>query len=50
MIHVADTMRVELAAYQIKSVFRTLFDQWKWVRVEGAPSGSWAYFEKVFFW
>ena len=31
-MHVVDIMRVELAAYHIKNVFRTLFDKWKWVR------------------
>ncbi|XP_049410547.1 uncharacterized protein LOC125873722 [Solanum stenotomum] len=29
VMHVADTERVELAAYQIKNVARTWFDQWK---------------------
>ena len=49
-MHVVDIMRVELAAYQIKNVFRTLFDKWKWVRAEGASPRSWAYFEMAFFW
>uniref|UniRef100_M1DFL9 Retrotransposon protein n=1 Tax=Solanum tuberosum TaxID=4113 RepID=M1DFL9_SOLTU len=37
VMHVADTERVELAAYQLKDVARTWFDQWKGGRVENAP-------------
>uniref|UniRef100_M1DFM0 Gag-pol polyprotein n=1 Tax=Solanum tuberosum TaxID=4113 RepID=M1DFM0_SOLTU len=39
-MYVADTERVELAAYQLKNVARTWFDQWKEGRVEGAPPGN----------
>uniref|UniRef100_M1D9K4 Gag-pol polyprotein n=1 Tax=Solanum tuberosum TaxID=4113 RepID=M1D9K4_SOLTU len=31
VIHVTDTVRIELAAYQMKNVARTWFDQWKGV-------------------
>ncbi|XP_049410522.1 uncharacterized protein LOC125873690 [Solanum stenotomum] len=37
VMHVADTERVELAAYQMKNVARTWFDQLKGVRAEDAP-------------
>ncbi|KAH0776371.1 hypothetical protein KY290_007782 [Solanum tuberosum] len=47
-MHVTDTVRVELAAYQMKNVARTWFDQWKGGRVEDAPPASWACFEEAF--
>uniref|UniRef100_M1DEA1 Gag-pol polyprotein n=1 Tax=Solanum tuberosum TaxID=4113 RepID=M1DEA1_SOLTU len=37
VMHVADTERVELAAYHMKNVARTWFDQWKGGRTEDAP-------------
>ncbi|KAG5614612.1 hypothetical protein H5410_014436 [Solanum commersonii] len=37
VMHVADIERVELAAYQLKNVARTWFDQWKEGRAENAP-------------
>jgi len=48
VMHVADTERVELAAYQLKDVARTWFDQWKGGRPENAPPASWASFEEAF--
>ena len=48
VMHVADTERVELAAYQLKDVARTWFDQWKGGRAENAPPASWACFEEAF--
>ncbi|WMV36783.1 hypothetical protein MTR67_030168 [Solanum verrucosum] len=48
VMHVADTERVELAAYQLKDVARTWFDQWKGGRAENAPPASWAGFEEAF--
>uniref|UniRef100_A0A0V0GJT7 Putative ovule protein n=1 Tax=Solanum chacoense TaxID=4108 RepID=A0A0V0GJT7_SOLCH len=33
VMHVADTERVELVAYQLKNVARTWFDQWKGVEL-----------------
>ncbi|WMV38353.1 hypothetical protein MTR67_031738 [Solanum verrucosum] len=48
VMHVADTERVELAAYQLKNIARTLFDQWKEGRVKDAPPASWACFDEVF--
>ncbi|KAH0728078.1 hypothetical protein KY284_003943 [Solanum tuberosum] len=47
-MHVADTDWVELAAYQLKDVARTWFEQWKGGRVENAPPASWAGFEEAF--
>ena len=37
VMYVVDVERVELDAYQLKSVARTWFDQWKEGRVEDAP-------------
>lgn len=48
VIHVADTVRVELLSYQMKNVARTWFYQWKRGRAEVAPLVSWALFEEVF--
>ncbi|KAH0729719.1 hypothetical protein KY290_000849 [Solanum tuberosum] len=48
VIHVTDTVRVELATYQMKNVARTWFDQWKGGRAEDAPPASWACFEEAF--
>ena len=42
--HVFDTYQVELSAYQLKNVARTLFDQWKESRAKNAPLASWACF------
>ncbi|WMV51630.1 hypothetical protein MTR67_045015 [Solanum verrucosum] len=50
VMHVTDTMRVELAAYQMKNVAKTWFDQWKVGRAEDAPPASWARFEKACLW
>uniref|UniRef100_M1DMF2 Retrotransposon gag protein n=1 Tax=Solanum tuberosum TaxID=4113 RepID=M1DMF2_SOLTU len=41
VMHVANTKRVELAAYQLMNVSRTWFDQWKGGRAEDAPLTSW---------
>lgn len=40
--------RVELDEYQLKSVARTLFDQWKGGRYEDAPPESRACFQEAF--
>ena len=48
VMHVVDTEKVELAAYQLKCVTRTLFDQWMDGRVEGTPHPSWACLEEAF--
>jgi len=48
VMHVTDTVRVELAAYQMKNVARTWFDQWKGGRTEDAPPASWACFKEAF--
>ena len=45
VIHVVNTERVELVAYQLKGVTRTFFDQRKEGRAEDAPPPSWYYFE-----
>lgn len=45
---VAHVERVEIAAYQLSNVSRTLFDQRKKSRVEDAPHLSWTCFEEVF--
>lgn len=46
-MHIADTERFKLVGYQLNSVSRTWFDQWKESRAEGAPPASWAYFEEA---
>ncbi|KAH0669628.1 hypothetical protein KY289_024121 [Solanum tuberosum] len=48
VMHVVDTARVKLAAYQMKNVARTWFEQWKGGRAENAPPASWACFEEAF--
>lgn len=48
VMHVADTVRVKLAAYQMKGVSRTWFNQWKVGRDEDAPPSCWACFEEAF--
>nr|AAT39297.2 Gag-pol protein, putative [Solanum demissum] len=48
VMHVVDTERVELAAYQLNDVARTWFDQWKGGRVKNAPPANWACFEEAF--
>ncbi|KAG5571168.1 hypothetical protein H5410_060934 [Solanum commersonii] len=40
VIHVAESERVELVAYQLKGVTRIWFDQWKKNRAEDAPVSS----------
>ena len=40
--------RVELVAYQLKTVVRTLFDQCKDGKAEDTPHPSWIYFEEAF--
>ena len=47
MMHVVGVERVELAAYQLKSVART-FDQWKDGRAKDSPHPSWDCFEEAF--
>jgi len=37
VMHITDIIRVELAAYQMKNVARTWFDQWKRGIAEDAP-------------
>ncbi|XP_049394787.1 uncharacterized protein LOC125859106 [Solanum stenotomum] len=49
VMHIADTRRVVLAAYPLKNVARTWFDQWKEGRSKDAPPASWACFEETFF-
>ncbi|KAG5576254.1 hypothetical protein H5410_056388 [Solanum commersonii] len=48
VMHVDDTERVELAAYQLKNFARTWFDKWKKGRADGAPPASWACFDEAF--
>ena len=48
VMHVVGSERVELVAYQLKSVSRTWFDQWKDGKAEDAPYPSWACFEEAF--
>ena len=48
VMHVAETKRVQLAAYQLKDTARTWSDQCKEGRDEGAPPASLAYFEEAF--
>ena len=43
MIHVDDTLRVELVAYQLKGITRTWLDQWEKDRDEYTPPTSWAF-------
>ncbi|WMV32789.1 hypothetical protein MTR67_026174 [Solanum verrucosum] len=47
-MHIVDTERVELVAYQMKGVPRIWFDQWKKNRAEDAPPAGWACFEEAF--
>ncbi len=47
-MHVADTEWVEIAAYQLKDVSRTWFDQLKKGRNEDAAHLSLDYFEEAF--
>ncbi|XP_049365273.1 uncharacterized protein LOC125830104 [Solanum verrucosum] len=42
-MHVADTERVELVAYQLKNVARTWSNQWKEGRAEDAPPARWEF-------
>ena len=46
-MHVVDTEWVEIVAYQLNNVARTLSDQWKKGRVKDASSPSWACFEEA---
>jgi len=48
IMHVVDVERVELVAYQLKSVAKTWFDQWKKSRADEAPILSWVVFESAF--
>ena len=48
VMHVFDVERFELAAYQLKGVARSSFDQRKDGRIEDAPHPSWACFEEAF--
>ncbi|KAH0758077.1 hypothetical protein KY290_021570 [Solanum tuberosum] len=47
VMHVAESERVELAAYQLKGVARIWFDQWKKNRAEDALVVSWIVFESA---
>ncbi|WMV40579.1 hypothetical protein MTR67_033964 [Solanum verrucosum] len=48
VMHIVDTEQVELAAYQLKNITKTWFDQWKEGRAEDAPPASWACFEEAY--
>ena len=48
VMRVVGIERVELAAYKLKNVSRTQFDQWKEGKDEDAPHPNWAYFEEAF--
>ena len=48
-MRVVNTEGVEMIAYQMKSVSRTMFDQWKGGRVEDAPPSSLVCFEEALF-
>lgn len=48
-MHVGDTNKVELAAYQHKGVARLLFDQWMKDIREGAVILTWTVFDEAFF-
>lgn len=48
VMHVIESERVDLAAYQLKNVARTWLDQWKESRDKDAPHLSWYCFEEVF--
>ena len=48
VMHVADTERVELVAYQLKNRARTWFDQWKKGSDKDVPHPSWVCFEEAF--
>lgn len=47
VMHIGDTKRVELVAYQLKNMPRTWFDQWKDDRYEDAPHPSWPVLKKI---
>lgn len=47
-MHVADTERVELVAYQLKGIDRIWFDQCKKGRAKAAPMVSWVVFGSAF--
>ena len=49
IMHVVDAKRIELDAYQLKSMAKTWFDQWKDSRVEYASHPSWSCFKETFF-
>lgn len=48
VIHVANFVRVDLAAYRMKNVARTWFEQWKGVRDEGTPLVSLSILKEAF--
>ena len=48
VMHAISVERVEVAAYQLKNVSRTWFNQSKVGRDENAPHPSWACVEKAF--
>lgn len=48
VMHVCDIDRVEVAACQLKSEARTLFDQWKEGRFYDAPPPCWDCFNEAF--
>ena len=48
LMHVVNNERVKLAAYELKSVARNWFDQWKEGKAEDAPHPSWDCFEEAF--
>ena len=47
-MHVVGAQRDELNAYQLKSMARTWFPQWKEGRVQDARHPNWAFVEEVF--
>lgn len=49
LMHVVDTEKVELVAYNLKNVSKSLLDQWKEGTDEDAPHPSWACFLEAFF-
>ena len=48
LMHVVDSKRVHLVAYQLTSISRTCFDQWKEGRYEDAPPANWACLKVAF--
>lgn len=47
-MHFGDTEWVDLEAYELKNISRTLFDEWKAGRYQDAALASWACVEQAF--